>query len=129
MDCFLDRHVRTIQTNNLRRRTGSPIPHPDTAATGSAHKLERRSDSGRSRDPAASKDQAANSGHSAVGPDSELGQRSKNRIQDHQCEGGDSRYGTVISASVHETALSNSGRLVSTSGRKSPAAKFPTRLA
>jgi putative SOS response-associated peptidase YedK len=28
-----------------------------------------------------------------------------NCIQDHQCEGRDGRYGTVISASVHETAL------------------------
>jgi putative SOS response-associated peptidase YedK len=41
-----------------------------------------------------------------VGPDSELGQRSKNRLQDHQCESRDGRYGTVISSGVRETALS-----------------------
>ena len=45
--------------------------------------------------------------------DSELVQRSENRIQDHQREGRDGRYGTVISTSVQETTLSDSrGRLL-----------------
>jgi hypothetical protein len=43
-----------------------------------------------------------------VGSDSELGQRSENRIQDHPREGEDRRYGTVIPTGIHETTLPNS---------------------
>jgi hypothetical protein len=42
---------RTIQTNDFRRRTGSPVSYPDTSATGSADQLEHCSDTGDSYDP------------------------------------------------------------------------------
>src|ERR1700724_4729184 len=55
--------VRAIQTNDIRRRTCSPVSHPDTAATGSDDQLEHCSDSGCSHDPAPSRDQATHIGH------------------------------------------------------------------
>ncbi len=105
-------HVRTIQTDDFRRRAGSAVSHPNTARTGSADQLEHRSNSGDPCDPVQPRIQATHLGHFAVGTDSELGQRSKDRVQDHQCEGRDGRYGTVVSPSVQETALFDSGRWI-----------------
>jgi hypothetical protein len=43
-------HVRTIQTDDFRRRACSPVSYPDTTTTGSADQLEHGSNSGRARD-------------------------------------------------------------------------------
>jgi hypothetical protein len=67
-------HVRTIQTNDLRRRACTPISHSNTAPTGSADQLEHCSNSGRARDPVKPRIETTHVGRFAVGPDSEQGQ-------------------------------------------------------
>jgi len=68
-------HVRTIQTNDFRRRTGSTVSHPNTAPTGSADQFEHCPNSGCPCDPTPSRNQTVHIGHFAVGLDPELGQR------------------------------------------------------
>jgi hypothetical protein len=80
-------HVRTIQTNDFGRRTFSLLSYCDSTATGSADQLEHCANTGCPCDPVQSRDKAKKLGCLEVGPNSELGQRSENRIQDHQCEG------------------------------------------
>ena len=61
-------HVRTIQTDDFRRRDCSPVSHPYTASTGSADQFEHCPNSGCPCDPTPSRNQAAHLGHFAVGP-------------------------------------------------------------
>jgi hypothetical protein len=83
----LTKSFRDDTDERLRKKNWLAVLYPDTASTGSSDQLEYRPNSGCPCDPIQSSDQATYLGHFAVGPDSELGQRSKNRIQDHQREG------------------------------------------
>jgi hypothetical protein len=67
--------VRTIQTDDLRRRACTPVSHSNTAPTGSADQLEHCSNSGRARDPVKPRIETTHVGRFAVGPDSEQGQK------------------------------------------------------
>jgi hypothetical protein len=87
--------VRTIQTHVFRRRTCAPVSHSSSATKRSAGELEhcatqhvlaiRLNPETKSRTL------------DALGIDSELGERSQDRLQDDQREGRNHWHGTVIS--------------------------------
>jgi SOS response associated peptidase (SRAP) len=124
MDRFLDRHVRTIQTNDFRRGACSPLSYPDSTRTGSADQLEHRSDTGCPCDPVQPRIETTHLGHFAVGPDSELGQSSKFAYKTINARGE-----TIDSAPSCRQAFKKRRCLVPTDGffewKKVPGGKIP----